>query len=51
MKLTKKNMLEHEMAEAQAKSDIKKEYKIVLNENHLKAVLNPIRILAHRTLV
>jgi hypothetical protein len=46
-----KNMLEYEKAEAQAKKDIKREFGIVLNNTHIPVVVNPIIILAHRTLV
>ena len=50
-KLTPKIMLQHEKAEAQAKKDIKREFGLVLNNTHLRAVVNPVTILAHRTLV
>jgi hypothetical protein len=37
-KPTPKNMFEHKKAEAQAKKDIKREFGLVLNINHIKAL-------------
>jgi len=38
IKLAEKNMLDYEKAEKQAKKDIKKEYGLVLNIQHLDTI-------------
>ena len=40
-KLAKSKLFDFEKAEQQAKKDIKKEYGLVLNSSHIKAILGP----------